>query len=126
VKVYAREPDVEIVAHTVRVHAVREKTLGLLGANFWTAGPNRAGPIRCRGRASLMLGESAKGELTLAVADPTHKGESIQIEIARKAKRVKRRSRRIHVERLAPTIRLTVNVKGLRGESLGITLGTAC
>jgi hyaluronate lyase len=119
---YAEKPDVEIVAHTTRVHAVREKKLGLLAANFWTPGPNKADVLTCKGQASVMLGEAKEGELVLAVADPTHAGARIELEIARKASKVLSKDREIKVERLSPTIRLSVSVKGRHGRSLSVRM----
>jgi hypothetical protein len=104
-------------------HAVRETTLGLLAANFWTPGPNKAGELTCKGVASVMLGEAKKGELVVAVADPTHRGERIGIEIARKAARVISKDKTISVERLEPTIRLIVDVKNRHGASFSLRLG---
>jgi hyaluronate lyase len=125
VKAYAGKPDIEVVAHSGRVHAVREKKRDLLGANFWTPGPNKAGIITCKGKASVMLGERPNGEMVLAVADPTHAGQRIELEIARKAGKVVSKDREIRVERLAPAIKLSVNVKGTHGKSLTIRFSPA-
>jgi hyaluronate lyase len=123
VKKYADAPDISVVKNTACVQAVREKKLGLLGANFWTPGPEKADIITCKGKASMMLGENENGEIVLAVADPTHAGKRIEIDIARKAAKVISRDKFVEVERLEPTIKLIVNVKGTRGRSLGIRLG---
>jgi hypothetical protein len=69
-----------------------------------------------------MLGERADGELVLAVADPTHAGGRIEIELARGAAEVISSDEMIEVEELGPTVKLTVNVEGTRGRSLTIKL----
>ena len=72
----------------------------------------------------MLLGERKRGELVVTVADPTHVGERIELEIARKASKVLLKDRAIEVERLSPTIKLIVNVKGERGRSLNIKMGS--
>jgi len=122
VMTYAEAPDITVVKNTTRVHAVRETRLGLLGANFWTRGPNEADAIKCGGRASVMLGERPGGKLVVAVSDPTHAGDRIELEIAGTAGKVIAKDRDVKVESLAPTIRLVVDVKGRRGRTLSVTL----
>lgn len=125
VKRYAGSPDIEILAQTMRVHAVREKKLGLVGANFWTPGPNKADIVTCKGVASVMLGERRNGEWVLAVSDPTHKGLLIDIEIAREAGEVLSRDKKIKIVQLSPTIKLSIDVKGQHGRSLSIAFAAA-
>jgi hyaluronate lyase len=119
-KAYAENPNMEIVKHTTRVHAVRERKLGLLGANFWTPGPNKADIITCKGEASVMLGKEPGGEFIVAVADPTHRGQVVELEIGRTAGKAISKDARIKVIQLKPTIKLNVNVKGQRGRSLSV------
>lgn len=60
------------------------------------------------------------GQIVLAVGDPRHAGARSELEIARSAAEVVASDNEIRVERLNPTIRVTVNVKGKKGKSLRI------
>ncbi len=122
VKRYADSPEIEILAHNNKVHAVREKTTGLCAANFWTTEKVSAGPITCTGKAAVAFGRTPAGELYIAVADPTHKGTVVNLEIAAEATGVVSKDKAITVEQQTPTIRLIIAVKGQHGRSIGITM----
>lgn len=71
---YQATPDVEILANTTAVAAVREKTLGMTGIAFWEAGTSfTAGDVRMTAGApcAVMLTEGENGDYTFSVSEPT-------------------------------------------------------
>lgn len=114
---YAANPAVEIVANTSGVQAVKEKTLGLLGANFWTDSTQSADLITSNKKASVMTRETADETLDVSVSDPTQANNgTISIELARSADSYSA-DPGITVTQLSPTIKFTVNVAGAKGKS---------
>ncbi|SCP97626.1 polysaccharide lyase 8 family protein [Anaerobium acetethylicum] len=85
---YADEPDVEILENTKEIQAVRENSLQITGANFWTDGEKKVAEITCDKKASVMMREEGN-VLTISASDPTMKGEGlINLVIDRKADQV--------------------------------------
>ncbi|MDQ0254107.1 hyaluronate lyase [Evansella vedderi] len=116
---YSKNPDIEIVSQTSNVHAVKNKTLGILAANFWNAGTVEF--LTLEDPASVMVKEE-QGELKLAVSDPTQKQETITIEIDREELSVIEKEETIEVVQTTPTVKLEVNVVGSIGKTHTITL----
>ncbi|MBU5442230.1 polysaccharide lyase family 8 super-sandwich domain-containing protein [Paenibacillus sp. MSJ-34] len=115
---YAANPDIEIVANTADVHAVRERKLGLTGVNFWSAAGGKADFAASNRQASLMIGEHDDDTLAVAVADPTLENTGvIEIELDRSAAGVVSADPEIFVTQLSPTIRFQANVNGSLGRS---------
>lgn len=114
---YAADPAVEIVANTSGVQAVKEKSLGLVGANFWTDATQTADLITSNKKASVMTREIADESLEVSVSDPTQANNgTIAIELARSADSYSA-DPGIAVTQLSPTIKFTVNVNGAKGKS---------
>ncbi|MDG0808302.1 polysaccharide lyase beta-sandwich domain-containing protein [Cohnella rhizosphaerae] len=114
---YAADPAIEIVANTSGVQSVKEKTLGLVGANFWTDTTQTADLITSNKKASVMTREIADERLEASVSDPTQANNgTIAIELARSAEGYSA-DPGITVTQLAPTIKFTVNVNGAKGKS---------
>ncbi|MEQ2455767.1 polysaccharide lyase beta-sandwich domain-containing protein [Flavonifractor hominis] len=72
---YSTNADVEILANTDTVHAVREKTLGITAVNFFEAGDCPEAQVSVDKLASVMFGTDESGCLTVSVADVTNKAE---------------------------------------------------
>ena len=69
---FARSVDrgwLEILANTAAAQAVAVRPLGVIAANFYTAGT--AGPLTTSGPASILIREHGDGTATVCVADPT-------------------------------------------------------
>ena len=66
---YAQDPDVEVLANTSALQAVREKTLGITGYVFHQAGT--CGNLTAETPLMLMAGEDG-ALLELTMTDPTH------------------------------------------------------
>lgn len=71
---YQETPDIEILANTTTVAAVREKTLGMTGIAFWEAGTSfTVGEVKMTAGApcAVMLTEGENGDYTFSVSEPT-------------------------------------------------------
>lgn len=121
---YAGNPSVIVLENSAAVHAVKEKNLNIVGANFWTDSTRTVDLITCNRRASVMVQDNPGSSVIAAVSDPTQVGSSVQIEIARKAYSVVARDPEISVTQLSPTIKFTVNVSGKRGKTFEVKFST--
>lgn len=114
---YAASPDIAILENSTAMQAVKETRLNLVGANFWLDGPQTADFITCSRKASVLTQEDS-ATLAIAVADPTQTNTgNIVLTFNRTAGGVLRADPAIVVNRLAPTIQITVNVNQARGRS---------
>lgn len=73
---YASDPDIEVLSNTASIQAVREKTLGIIGANFWDNSTSQFLSVDgipflyCDKKASVMVHER-ESEVEVSVSDPT-------------------------------------------------------
>jgi len=82
-KVYAANPNAEILYNTAALQAVRENALGITGMVFWEAGQcnlKNAGEITVN-CPLLMMAKETEAELLLSISDPTQKLETATITI---------------------------------------------
>ncbi|SEE08430.1 polysaccharide lyase family 8 super-sandwich domain-containing protein [Ruania alba] len=79
VRRYARRPDLEVIANTADIQAVRRG--GTLGANFWHSGAPAVNGVTCTGSASVLIVQDGS-QITVAVADPTHGAITIDNSVA--------------------------------------------
>lgn len=122
VQAYGETPDYTVLANSETVQAVREDTLGVTAAQFWSAGT--AGIITASAQSSVILDEDAE-QIAVSVSDPTqHQTGEITIELDISATGVIASDPRVRVTQLDP-VQLTVDVTGTRGASLGLLLSTA-
>lgn len=114
---YATRPQVEVLANSDRIHAVRANPLGLTAANFWADERATIGTITVDKMASVLV--QTKGAfLDIAVSDPTQVNPTIiSIELDSSAQELVSADPGVVVDRLAPTIRLSVNVAGAAGRT---------
>ncbi|MBT2289693.1 polysaccharide lyase 8 family protein [Paenibacillus albidus] len=114
---YAANPGFTVLSRTGAVHAVRDHSLQLTGANFWTASGGSAGGITSSGQASVLLKASAD-ELNIAVSDPTMSAaDFLIIDLDQPVTSKLSASPGVYVTRFAPAARLYVDVRGAKGES---------
>jgi hyaluronate lyase len=129
---YAAAPAVTVLENSAEAHAAKDAALKLVGVNFWNdaaktvsdAGTPVIGSDR---KASVTMLETATRELQLGIADPTQLNTgTIVIEIHRAATRLISADAGVTVLRLAPTIRLSVNVNAAAGKTFkaSLQLGT--
>ncbi|MES2694824.1 MAG: Ig-like domain-containing protein, partial [Verrucomicrobiota bacterium] len=114
---YAAAPDIVVLANDPTVQAVKEMSLGIVAANFWTdASVNVASYLTSDRKASVLVWEKPGNEIEISVSDPTQLGSTINLEIARAAASViENLSGRITITQMTPTIKLSVNVAPISG-----------
>lgn len=116
---YAQTPDIEILANTTFVQAVRDRPLKATGANFWAAAS--VADITCDRAASLTLLER-DGRLHLGLSDPTQESTApVTLELPYAADSLVTKDPLVTVVALAPRLRLQFAVAGTRGRSLAAT-----
>ncbi|THF84587.1 golvesin C-terminal-like domain-containing protein [Cohnella fermenti] len=123
---YASSPETTVLANTSAVQAVKETTLDVIGANFWTDSSQTVDLITSNKKASVMTRETPDTSLAVSVSDPTQANTgTIQIELARSASSYTA-DPGITVTQLSPTIKFAVNVNGAKGKSFqaSFALGT--
>ena len=112
---YNNNPDVEILANTEAVHAVRENTLGVTALNCWTSQGAEAGGISVNTYASVMWKDNGDS-YELVVCDADHDGKTpIELSIEGvKTDGVISKDDKITVapDADADTLKLTVDVTG--------------
>ncbi|MFC3801186.1 polysaccharide lyase family 8 super-sandwich domain-containing protein [Cohnella sp. GCM10012308] len=116
---YSANPDIEIIANTAGVQAVKDKALNIEGANFWTAGS--AGDLIAFNPSSIMLKEQA-GVLDVAVSDPTHLQSKVTYEIRKTGIAVIEKDPAVTVLQLSPTIKFEVNTQGKAGAAQKLSI----
>ncbi len=114
---YAANPNFEVIENSTSVQAVKENTLGIIGANFWTDTTKSADLITVNKKASVMTKETGTASLDVSVSDPTQANTgTIEVELNRTAEAYTVDSG-ITVAQLAPTIKFTVNTNLARGKT---------
>jgi hypothetical protein len=113
---YASSPEIEIIAQTEEIHAVRDHSLQTLGAVFWQPGGGTADYVSSRDASSVMVRETGTA-LNVAISDPTQQQSKIVVELNKSGTGVVSKDAEVTVVRLAPTIILEVDVSGDPGKS---------
>jgi hyaluronate lyase len=124
---YAAQPQITVLNNNANVQAVRENTLGITAANFWTDNTFTYGGITSNRKASVMVRDDGTF-IDVAVSDPTQANTgSIQIQLASSATALVSADAGITVTQTNPGIHMTVNVNGARGKTFRARffLGTA-
>ncbi|OAS22099.1 polysaccharide lyase family 8 super-sandwich domain-containing protein [Paenibacillus oryzisoli] len=111
---YSNNPDIEILMNNTDVHAVKDKVLGITGANFWNAG--MVGGVISYNPSSMMLKEQSS-VLDFAISDPTHKQNKLTYEIEKTGVSVIAKDPTITILQLSPTIKFEVNTDAKDGIS---------
>ena len=116
---YASAPTVTILRNDRHGQAVRHNSLRVTGANSWIDSPLQMGDIRTNGKSSVVMKEGPTGNIDVAISDPMfRRAGSVTIEISRAGGAVVAKDAAITVNRLTPTISMTVNVANLYGRSV--------
>jgi hypothetical protein len=113
---YAANPDIEIIAQTEEIHAVRDNSLHTLGAVFWQPGGGTVDYVSSRDASSVMVRDTGTA-LNAAISDPTQKQSKIVVELNKSGTGVVSKDPEVTVVQLAPTIILEVDVSGDPGKS---------
>lgn len=116
VSTYASNPDIQVVKNTTSVQAVKETTLGLLGATFWEDTGDSVEYISSHSAASIIAKDTGS-QLTIAVSDPTHKQSVVTVELNKSGVSLISNDPQITVLQLTPTIKFEVDVSGKTGKT---------
>ncbi|WP_248929808.1 polysaccharide lyase family 8 super-sandwich domain-containing protein [Paenibacillus hamazuiensis] len=119
---YAADPGFVVLENSPDVQAVKEKRLGIVGANFWNDTPatvrvDGANWLSSNAKASVLTKQTAD-RVEISVADPTQlRSQPIELELFQSAKAVLSADPRITVKQLSPTVRLSVDPGGAEGRT---------
>lgn len=115
---YSKNPDVEILANTDKLQAVREKTLGVVGIVFYEAG--EVSGVESDSGAVVMLKETDKG-IELSVCDPTQEATELTLRV-RGVKNPTVTEGKVSAAECDGYVEIKVNVEGVMGAPNRISL----
>lgn len=124
---YVNSSDIKILRNDTDAHAVYERNLNIVAANFWNDKANILDTdiknyIYVDKKSSIMVKEK-NDNIDISISDPTWENSgSINVEINRAAKGVLTKDSRIQVLQTSPTIKLKVDVNGARGQEICASL----
>lgn len=108
----------QILSNIADIQAVAVRALGLTMMNAWASTGGSAGGITTDAPASIVARASGS-QLAVAVSDPTQLNTgAITVEIDSSARRLATADARVSVVRLAPTIRIQVDVADAVGRTV--------
>ncbi len=114
---YAANPRISVLTNSPSLQAVRDSSLGILAANFWTDGARTVDVLTASTRAAVIARET-NGVMDISVSDPTWTNTgSILVTYARAAFGVLAAESGVVVQQLSPAVQLAVNVNGAHGRS---------
>ncbi len=114
---YALNPDIVVLTNTSTLQAAQKPLLGVVAANFWTAGTRSVDLITVNKPSSVITSENALG-LAVGVSDPTQTNTgSITLTLNRAASALVSADSGVTVSQLSPQIILSVNVKNSLGKT---------
>jgi len=119
---YASNPDITILENSTDLHAVKDSSLNIVGANFWndiTKTLNIDGVQYLTSDKAASVTTIEEGNiLSVAVSDPTKVNTGvINIEINKPVAQIKDLDPGITITQLSPTLKMTVNVNEANGKS---------
>ena len=114
---YAAAPDITVINNNANVQAVRENTLGIIAANFWTDNTFTYGGITSNKKASVLVRDDGPF-IDVSVSDPTQLNTvGINLQIALDGGTLVSADAGVTVTQTTPTITLTVNTSGADGKT---------
>lgn len=122
VEYYNTNPNIEILANTENIQAVRENRLKITAINFWEDNQN-IDFVTTDKKSSIMVKEE-NGKLKVSISDPTMENETIKVTLDKSAQSVIAKDDRINVIECGDKIVLEANVKDLKGKSINIEFKT--
>lgn len=109
---YSKNPDIKIIAQTKNVHAVREKNLGILAANFFSNSETTVEYLTSYNNSSIMIKED-NGYLDINVSDPTSSNQNtIELELKDYQFEVVEIPSNIKVSNLETGLKISIDVSG--------------
>jgi len=116
---YSKNPEIEILAQSSDVHAVRENTLNITAANFWNDKVVQADFIKVDKKASVMVKED-DSFIEVAISDPTMlNNDVINVElVGKEAANEIIGDPRVIIEGLSGAVKFKVDVKDAKGQTI--------
>ncbi len=115
----AAASDLQIIANSAAVQAIRLPAARLTMANFWS--PGTAAGITVNAPCSVVMGEAA-GTVTVAVSDPSRAATSLTVTVPARDITGHDGDPQVSVASTRPWARLTVDVAGALGDTRSIRL----
>jgi hyaluronate lyase len=116
---YAANPDIQVLAATERVHAVKEVKQNVTGINFWDSGAFKH--VKTDKPISFMMKENGD-QLTISIAEPSQKQGTVVVDIGKIGLEVLTQDPSVTVLQTFPYTRLAIDTQGSAGKSHTITL----
>lgn len=114
---YAAAPHITVLNNNANVQAVRENTLGITAANFWTDNTYTYGGITSNKKASVLVRDDGPF-IEVSVSDPTQLNTTgIDLQIALDGGNLVSADAGVTVTQSSPTIAMTVNTAGSAGKT---------
>ncbi|MEV0097199.1 polysaccharide lyase family 8 super-sandwich domain-containing protein [Streptomyces sp. NPDC050738] len=82
-----RHGPLQVVANSPRLQALTHTGLGLTAANSFTTGRHEAAGLRIEGPASVMVRRGHRGQVSVAVSDPTMARDTVTVLVRGRARR---------------------------------------
>jgi hyaluronate lyase len=115
---YAAAPDIIVLTNMPTVQAVSKPSLGVVAANFWTAGTNSVGLITVDNQASVITMQNSN-VLSVGISDPTQDNDgAITLTLNQSAASVVSAYPEVTVVQLTPKIILSVDVSYTLGRAI--------
>ncbi|MDU2491334.1 MAG: polysaccharide lyase 8 family protein [Clostridium celatum] len=119
---YSENSDIEIIANNDDVQAVREKSKGIVAANFWNDKEVKIGGLKVNRKSSVIM-QKNNGIIDISVSDPTmENNENIVIELDEKLIEVVSKDRNVNVVYKDDKVILEINTNKANGQSLKATI----
>ena len=119
VESYSGNQNISILKNDTTVQAVKEDTLGIIGANFWDIG--NVSYITSYNPAAVMV-KDQNNQLEIAVSDPTHEQQQVIVEFGKYGLSVVSNDPAVTVLQQSPTIKLKVDVSQEPGKTYNATI----
>ncbi|MFE0690227.1 polysaccharide lyase family 8 super-sandwich domain-containing protein [Streptomyces xiamenensis] len=116
---YGNSP-LTLLSNTPHLQAVEHRGLSLLMANTFTPGPHQAGPLTIEGPASVILHTIPDGTLSIAIADPTTKRDTISVTLIGHSLYATSADEGVRVHRLPDRTHIHATTHNLHGRTLTV------
>jgi hyaluronate lyase len=114
---YATAPHITVLTNNANVQAVRENTLGITAANFWTDSTFTSGGITSNKKASVLVREDGPF-IDVSVSDPTQLNTAgIVLQIALDGGTLVSADAGVTVTQSSPSIAMTIATSGAAGKT---------
>lgn len=111
-----------VLANNRRVQAVKHTGLGLIAANVFVDGPQRAERLSIDGKASVIMQDGSDGTMSIAVSDPTMNRADLSLVIRGRTLEKVSADDGVHIDKMPSGTKITVNTHQAHGRSFTATL----